>query len=209
MYAALGIANSIWWRSRWMLTAAVVYLCMLAVGVRVFPEAAPLLCVGTLALSFVWANLLTTLTYGPANFGSRNSGFPTHMLVLPIPVRALVGWPMLYGIATSAGLWWLTVTFVLAPGRVAAPMVWPAVLFAATTAWVQALAWTPFPSPLIRAPLLVLVVVPIVFLGILSGMELHNDMVSFWVSAIGIGWTAIAYCRRSARIGASSLRTSG
>jgi hypothetical protein len=193
MSATLGIANSLWWRAQWMLIAATAYLCVLAAGVQFFPEAASVFCTGALALLFVWANLLTTFTFGPADFGSKNSGFPTHMLVLPMRTRSLVGWPMFHGIATSACLWWLVTGLVLMPGGLHAPILWPAVLFAASTVWVQALAWSPFPSPWIRAPLVMLAIVPIALLAVWAGMEGHNRVIISFISAIGIVWAIVAY----------------
>ncbi len=194
MYGALGIANSMWWRGRWVLIAAALYLGLLANGIRWFPQVAPVFfCTAALALVMVWANLLNILIFGPADFGSKNSGFPSYMLVLPLRVRSLAGWPMLYGIIVCAVLWCLPVMLVLYPANTPLPLVWPAVLFAAVTTWIQAMAWAPFPTPLIRTPILVLVNIPIALLTVWGCTHLHDSHVSFLISVLGTLWIAIAY----------------
>jgi hypothetical protein len=193
MNAALGIANSLWWRARWRLIIALAYLCVLSIGVHVFPKGTPTFCTAAMAVVFMWANLLNIFSFEPGDIGAKESGFPAHMMVRPVQTKALVAWPMIYGIAISAGLWWLAIGLVLNPGGVHLPVFWPAILFAACMAWIQALAWTPLPSPWIRVLLLVAAIAPITALAIWGGGNHSNATVASWVLAAGMGWIGVAF----------------
>ena len=144
---ALGIAYSLWLRLRWTLIGLLTYLALLAVAVQFSSTAAPYFMMSLLALAFAIAHLLNVFTFGPADLGVRALRLPGHMFVLPLTTRSLVGWPMLFGSATHSGLWILVAMLILIPGGLPAPIVWPAALLAACTAWVQAIGWSPFPSP--------------------------------------------------------------
>ena len=133
------------------------------------------------------------LIYSPTDLGSKGSVFPTHMLVLPVRTRALVGWPMLYGTAIHAGLWVLLATTVLRPGGIDSPLVWPAVVLSAVGAWVQAIAWSPFPSPFVLVPALLIAICPI---GLLAKWVIFNDAASsiaVWLIVGIVAWTLVAY----------------
>jgi len=193
MNAALGIANSLWWRARWRLIIALAYLCVLSIGVHIFPKGASAFCAAAMAVVFMWANLLNIFSFEPGDIGAKESGFPAHMMVRPVRTKALVAWPMIYGIAISASLWWLAIGLVLNPGGVYLPVFWPAVLFATCMAWIQALAWTPLPSPWIRVLLLVTAIAPITALAIWGGGNHSSTTVGSWVLAAGIGWMGVAF----------------
>ena len=116
------------------------------------PAQTPLPAILTAApLLFAMASLLAASTYGSADLTSKNLGFPTHMLVLPLPTRALVGWPMLFGAGGVALAWLLLARLVLIPAGVTVPLLWTAVMVCAVTAWVQAIDWWPFAVPAGRA----------------------------------------------------------
>ena len=115
------------------------------------------------------------------------------MMVRPTRTEALVAWPMIFGIVISVCIWWLAIGFVLSPGGVHLPVFWPAVLLAASMAWVQALAWTPLPSPWIRALLLVAAIAPITSLAIWGGLHSDSETVASWVLGAGITWTGLAF----------------
>ena len=92
-------------------------------------------------------------SYGlSGDLAARQSIFPSRMFTLPVTTRALAGWPMLYGAAASASLWWATVLFARWPGGVAAhlPWLWPALLAVTWLAWMQALMWMPYGLPGLR-----------------------------------------------------------
>ncbi|HZZ27546.1 MAG TPA: hypothetical protein VFE46_06015 [Pirellulales bacterium] len=209
MSAAVGMANSLWWRARWILIASAAYLLFLGVGVRCFPQYAEVFISGAMVLIFVWAALLNVFAFGPADIGSQRSTFPAHMLVLPVRTRALVGWPMLYAVATSAALWLGVVVAIIvpiaamatewpemhsAPARVwMCYLIWPALVLGSATVWVQAVAWSPFPTPWIRAPLLIAAVIPVGWLA-MWGCVNNDDALKFNSAiALEIAWTAVAY----------------
>ena len=123
----------------------------------------------------------------------RSPAFPAHMMVRPVRTQALVAWPMIYGIAISVCIWWLAIGLVLNPGGVHLPVFWPAVLFVTCMAWIQALAWTPLPSPWIRVLLLAAAIAPIAALAIWGGGNYSSATVASWVLAAGIRWTGVAF----------------
>ncbi len=86
-------------------------------------------------------------TYGlSGDLAARQSIYPARMFTLPVTTRALAGWPMLYGTAASASLWWTTALLARWPGGIDAhlPWLWPALLMATYLAWMQALTWMPY-----------------------------------------------------------------
>ena len=192
---ALGIAYVIWLKARWVIGGMLLFILLLALAIRLilFPDVVQQILCGALLLLFAWAALLNVLIYSPTDLGSKGSVFPAHMLVLPVRTRTLVGWTMLYGTAIHAGLWVLLAATVLRPGGIDAPLVWPAVVLSALGAWVQAIAWSPFPSPFVRVPALFIAICPI---GLLAKWVIfHNaaSTIAVW-SIVGIiAWTLVAY----------------
>ena len=120
---ALGIAYVIWLKARWVIGGMLLFILLLALAIRLmlFSDVVEQILCSALLLVFAWAVLLNMLIYSPTDLGSKGSVFPSHMLVLPVRTRALVGWPMLYGTAIHAGLWVLLATTVLRPGGIDAP----------------------------------------------------------------------------------------
>src|SRR5947208_14986895 len=82
--------------------------------------------------------------------------YPPGMLALPVTPAALAGWPMLYGTAAVAILWFGTRLLALWPSDIKVPMIWPALLAASLLAWTQALTWMPYPLRGLRVIITVL-----------------------------------------------------
>src|SRR5205823_4623656 len=105
---------------------------------------------------------LVVYSFGSASdLAARESIYPARMFTLPVRTAALAGWPMLYGMATMAILWWTTAFLGLRLWRIDAPLVWPALLAAAFLAWTQVLMWMPYGLPGLR------VVIAVLWLGAL------------------------------------------
>src|SRR5262245_11726786 len=135
--AAIGIGYSLWLRLRWLMAATFAYMAVLSLAVQLFgcPQAAA----GAFPLAAIVAHVLTVFTLGPVDLGVRGSGFPKSMFVLPQRTRSLVYWPMIYAAATIVFLWVLLTTLILNPAGLNTPIVWPAVVAATSTAWLQAI----------------------------------------------------------------------
>ena len=181
---AIGMAYVLWLKARWVLGGMLIYIGGMAIAIQlqVLADAQDQVICSSLLLTFGMAILLNVLIFSPTDLGAKGSAYPAHMLVLPLRTRALVGWPMLYGVVSQVVLWELLAGLVLIPGGFHAPLVWPAIILAAVTVWVQALAWSPFPSPYVRVPILVLAIVPIVALWIWVGY--NNGSTVVFASAI-------------------------
>jgi hypothetical protein len=193
MKPALGIAYSLWIRARWAVVGIAAYLTCLAIAAQLFPGSREPILLAALLVTAAIAHLLQVFTLGPSDLGVRASGFPKNMFVLPLSTKSLVGWPMLFGAATHAGLWILVATLVFIPTGFAAPVVWPAALVAAGTAWVQAIGWMPFPTPYARVPALALAMTPLVGFGAWCGLFLERSDVSSIVMAGSVVWGMLAY----------------
>jgi hypothetical protein len=181
----------LWLRLRWGAAATLMYLIALSVAANFAPAEPMVMAVGLLMCGI--AHLLHVFTLGPADFGVKSSGFPANMFVLPLQTRALTGWPILYGAITFALLWVLVVYLVLIPIGFSPPVLWPAAIAAASAGWVQAISWTPFPTPFARVPVLVVAAVPLILLGMWAGMYLDSGTVAAIVTAGGVFWMALAH----------------
>ena len=100
---------------------------------------------------------LAVFSFGLAgDIAARQSIYPSRMFALPVTTGALAGWPMLYGAAAMAMLWFATRFLGVWPSRFDIPTVWPALLAASLLAWTQALTWMPYPLPGLRVIVTVL-----------------------------------------------------
>jgi hypothetical protein len=190
---AVGIAYSMWLRARWSALAIAVYIFGLAIAAQLFPAAREPVLLAALLLTAAITHLIQVFTLGPADLGIRASGYPKHMFVLPMATRSLVAWPMLMAATIHATLWILVATLVFVPAGFAAPRLWPAALIAVGTAWIQAIGWTPFPTPYLRVPALALSMTPLICLGGWAGLFLEQRAVSSVVVAGSAVWGALAY----------------
>jgi hypothetical protein len=133
---------------------------------------------------------------------ATDSAFPRWTFVLPVGTPTLVAWPMLQAAATTAGVWVAWDVAVLRPVGMDLPLVWPAVLLAALTAWLQALSWTPHPLPWLRVLTLLLVVAGVGLIAVYGMSEGVPDVV--WVTllaglipaAYGVAVAGVAKARR-------------
>jgi hypothetical protein len=181
----------LWLRLRWGAAATMIYLMALSVAAHFAPAEPMVMAVGLLTCGI--AHLLHVFTLGPADFGLKSSGYPANMFVLPLKTRALTGWPILYGAITFAMLWVLVVYLVLIPFGFSPPVLWPAAIAAASAGWVQAISWTPFPTPFARVPVLAIAAIPLILLGMWAGMYLESDTAAVFVTAGGLVWMALAH----------------
>lgn len=120
------------------------------------------LCPG-LAIAVAYLLCIFAFSREVRRFEGCESGFPLHLRHLPLPARALAGWPMLWGSATMVLVWLVLAWGALRPCGFNVPLGWPALLLAVALAWLQAIIWTPFPLPWVRALLFIPVSGLIVF----------------------------------------------
>jgi hypothetical protein len=173
--------------------ATLLYIIGLAAAAQMIPNAGEPVLLAALILFTSVTRLLQVFTLGPADLGVKASGYPAHMLVLPMTARSLTGWPMLFAATTFVSLWVLVAYAVWMPAGFSPAIVWPAALIAAATTWMQAISWAPFPTPFARVPALVVTLLPLVLLGLWGGRYFESHTVAVSVIGAGVLWTAAAY----------------
>jgi hypothetical protein len=92
-------------------------------------------------------------SYGlSGDLAARQSIYPARMFTRPLTSAALAGWPMLYGGAAAASLWFATALFARWPGGIDTPVpwIWPPLMMCAYIAWMQAFMWMPYGLPGLR-----------------------------------------------------------
>jgi hypothetical protein len=192
--AAFGITYSLWRRMRWAIIAVVVLMLFLALGVQIFPAAGPYFCGASIVFLFAAAVFfLNAFTYGPADLGVKSSGFPTHMRVLPVTTHALVGWPMLFAAITFVLLWVLPSCLIFLPSGFPLPVLWPATMLVALCVWVQAIGWSPFPSPFARVPALIAAMTPLILPLALGLTFFRGPVLTAVVCVSCLVWSLAAY----------------
>ncbi|HKS25208.1 MAG TPA: hypothetical protein VJZ76_20605 [Thermoanaerobaculia bacterium] len=144
-------------RHRWGMLALLAYLAVLAAIKVVVGHPVDFESEQTFALVVVVPMTATFLYFlGVFSFGlsgdlaARQSMYPARMFTLPVTTAALAGWPMLFGAAAMAVLWFATRFLAIWPSDKVVPMFWPALLAASLLAWTQALTWMPYPLPGLR-----------------------------------------------------------
>src|SRR5207253_5504556 len=151
-------------RHRWGLLALLAYLAALA-AVRIFVGRRPidfendqtfaLVVIVPLTATFIY--FLAVFSFGlSGDLAARQSMYPPRLFTLPVTTAALAGWPMAYGAAAMAALWFATRLLAVWPKGVAVPVVWPALLAASLMAWTQALTWMPYALPGLRVMVTIL-----------------------------------------------------
>jgi len=142
-------------RHRWGLIAVAAYMLVLGTirllvlepGRGIDFEDAPSFALAVVVpLTATFMYFLAVFSFGlGGDVAARQSMYPVRMFSLPVTTAGLAGWPMIYGAAAIALLWFATRFLALWPSGVDVPMVWPAVLAASLLAWTQALTWTSYP----------------------------------------------------------------
>jgi hypothetical protein len=156
---ALAIGWELWARHRWGLSVIAVWAATSAVLARILPKeiaenvvAAPSL----VAACFAYVYLLWVFAYAENTLASTGAGFPPRLFGAPLRTSRLVAWPMFYGMAAAALVWfWLAWLISYPLGSQAAN--WPALLLAASMAVFQAACWTIVRGPISRLVLAVFV----------------------------------------------------
>jgi hypothetical protein len=191
--AALGISYSLWLRMRWVTLGMAIYVAALAIAVQLSSAAMFVASLGIFSLCMALAHLLTVFTLGPTDFGARGSGYPRFMLTLPVRTQSLVGWPMFIGASFIAFIWIVLAVLVLQPAGLPVPTYWPAAVGAAATAWLQAIGWTPFPSPFVRVPALALATLPLILATCAMAMFPASSVAPIALIVASLTWAAVAY----------------
>ncbi len=162
---ALAIAWEFRQRHRWGLIAVAGYLLVVATirflilepGKPVLVDSVRFAALASVPLTTTFVYLLAVFSFGFAgDLAARQSIYPARMFTLPVTTAALVGWPMLYGTATTAILWLASRFVAVWPSGMEIPVMWPALLAATLLAWTQALMWMPYGVPGLRVIVAVL-----------------------------------------------------
>jgi hypothetical protein len=184
MSPSLALAYFLWTRHRRGLALIAVYWLALILLCRTLPvESVSGAIWGILfaaPCSLAFPLLLVSCSFSwEAKLETRESGFPSCLRHLPLPTYALVGWPMLWGCGALA-LAWLTLDWgalrpALQPYGIEPPLWGPALTLAVALAWLQAIAWTPFPLPWLRAVVLIPLISPLaVLLPLVDALDLSQ-----------------------------------
>jgi hypothetical protein len=211
MSPSLALAYFLWTRHRFALTflaaywLAMILLCRI-VPVEAIPQAIWVLFPVPVPTVFIF--LLINCSFSrDAKLEVRESGFPSRLWHLPLPTYALVGWPMLWGCGAMA-LAWLTLAWgalrpMLRPYGAEPPLWWPALTLAVALAWLQAIIWTPFPLPWLRAVVLIPIISLLAFLLPLvdalfgfSPMVGYGLLIALLPAAYGVAVVGVARARR-------------
>ncbi len=191
---ALGIGYSLWLKTRWMTAMALVTLLIFAVASSAMTWAQEFILPAYLmVMVFELAVVSNAFVYGTADFGSQASSFPVHMMVLSASTWQLVGWPMIYCGIFYAIVWMVSAALLLFPVGFHPPLIWPATTAAAVVVWIQAVSWSPFPTPFAHIPAMVLAIAPLFFLGMWAGIERTSLLVPMAVTACNLLWILAAY----------------
>jgi hypothetical protein len=160
---ALALAWELWRRHRFWFALTAAYLVVAAVAVHALALGeltAPAALVAVAPLCGVALLLLAFFTYSlDMDLLAPGSGFPGRLFARPVPTAALAGWPMLYGATGAALLWLAPALLLLRPCGLEVPLLWPALLAAAFTAWMQVFLWWPVGWPLARVFAIIVLII--------------------------------------------------
>jgi hypothetical protein len=143
---ALAIAYSIWIRNRkgYRLSAATLAAtAALYPALFAYSSAWGTLVASMIPLVGVFAYVLNSTIFAQEP-GNLSSSYPRHMLVLPVKIRTMVFWPILYGSLLTVCLWIFTATVIYRSSGLTIPLMMPALVLVVVVTWFQALAWIPF-----------------------------------------------------------------
>jgi hypothetical protein len=188
------------WRWRWGLFAAGAYLLVAITLSHVVPKNLsiqigdkPLPAVGWfLGLPSIYINIMLLAVFSMSGHDLRESGFTTHMFILPVRTRTLVAWPMFIGCLTVMTVWLATAVLVFRLGGIAAPLWWPAATLAYLLASFQALSWTPFAQRWLHV-VLIPPVIMLPFVALLVFLLLDIQMSERMSALFLIGLVPVAF----------------
>jgi hypothetical protein len=148
-------------RHRWGIVAIAAYLVAIAIvkviGLRFEFNDETFALFVAVPLTSMALYFMAVFSFGlSGDLAARQSIYPARMFTLPVPTAALAGWPMLFGCASIAMMWFATRFLGMWPARLEVPIVWPALLGASLLAWTQALTWMPYALPGVRVVVTVL-----------------------------------------------------
>ena len=170
------------WRARWGLLPAAVYMLTAIVLSHVLPQNLKIQFEGEEVPAVGWflgmpgllLNILLVAAFTMSGQDVRDSGFTTHMFVLPVRTRTLVAWPMFSGCVVVAGVWLITATLIFRPGGIAAPLWWPAAAMVYFLTVFQAVCWTPFVQRWLHLVVTVLaLMLPLILLPVILLLDLR------------------------------------
>ena len=154
-------------------------------------------------LAAMFLYLLAVFTFGiSGDLAARESMYPPRMFTLPVSSAALAGWPMLYGCASMALLWFAMRIAGTFPPGFDPPKYWPALFGASLLAWTQALTWMPYPLRGMRivASILLLISIDVVVLTALETRASESTMLLLLSPLVPFAYvTAYAAVRRARR----------
>ncbi|HEY3281610.1 MAG TPA: hypothetical protein VGN26_05000 [Armatimonadota bacterium] len=172
---ASALAWHLWLRARIGLITLAGYLLLLALvahiaPVLLTPEGARVLFVA-LPMGLGILLILGAFTHADADIAAPESGYPTCLLVLPIPSWQLVFWPMLYGVVCATLTWLAFAILVFRPLGMDAPLWWPAATLAAYMVSLQALTWMPMGVPYLRVVTITVAMLLLLYGSLVASMS--------------------------------------
>ena len=170
---ASALSWQLWGRQRWPALGISLYVLGLALAAH-HPEAlrwSNSIFLGSVPLAFVLLFFVATFAYPEGDLLGRGSTFPAEQFLLPVRTSQLVFWPMGYAAASIAAAWIGFVHLLLRPLGMDGPVWWPAVMLAATMAWLQVLLWMPLGLPYLRVGLALTLIPGLIIAGVSGALQ--------------------------------------
>lgn len=148
--------------------------------------------------------LLAVFTFGMSgDLAARESMYPSRKFTLPVSSASLAGWPMLYGCAAMALLWFAVRVAGTFPPDFEVPAYWPALFAASLLAWAQALTWMPYAVRGMRIVVMIvlLVSIDVVVITALENKASETTMLALLAPLVPIAYLASVWAVSRARRG--------
>ena len=159
-YPAFGLLWYVVQRQRLGLTIALIVMSLVLIAAGMAAHSlsplARFCCVDIFGLGSVY--LLSVLANADGDMASVGSGYPKHLLTLPVSTRSLVLWPMALAAAAVGGAWLLFGWIVLGYSVDTSLLWWPAAMLVSISSCLQAAMWHPFRLAYLRGIATVLAV---------------------------------------------------
>lgn len=206
MVGSPGIAFTwqLWSRVRVPVLAVTLYLTLLTTLAHLpgATERRDSVLIATVFLGFGLLFVLGVYALPGKDVLGTQSGYPDWMLVLPVRTRELVFWPMVHACGAALLAWIVPTQLILRPLGVEPPLLWPGVMIAAMTAWLQAILWVPCGLPYLRLVLLLVLLPGMVIGGIHAGLAgtpsslLAGSFAALIPAAFGVAVWGVGAARR-------------